>query len=1094
MRDEFKTSVLRLVCTLTVVLAWSGTSAPETSAAEPRAVTIPDSLGVDWSHELVHESFALAPGELTGRAQAEVATADGQALTSQVTDVERHADGSIRAMKVWFFADAPAHGEANYTITPGEAGRDDAGVSVKRGDGVVELLANAPQPVGIRLPLGGEANIWPTDAADVPGPIQALRLRSGAWTGRGAWNVPFGVKSWRSDVVAEGPLFAEVKLDYLFDTGFWTFRAKVVQGEPLVVVSEEFDNGWNEQPADQVDRFYTFDLTGKDFQPTQAFVAGRAPKEETDLFHCEPHPVVEAWFRQPRDKGSAASGETLRFAEPRVLYGLVGWPTWSNRVGVAARIHESGGDAIGLIALDTPYWRNQMAVRLATEPGGHVKLNLPLQVYEQSWPTDGYGRTSPNATGRTTLVPDTTARRKYAIMLTPAVDEAEHRMTSLFAVAGKLGSWPLDEVRRWTLDWPDPMANADWAEETSDAATELFNRMQGWVAMKRATGAFGINSMHDYYHITHWNNAALAEIINDTSQLTAADRGRLRKLAAHQAYIVHSVDSFPWGTGAHLGNPNMSMMAMQARAFTSETIPDHPMIDQWGRFTLAFLESYVQRYTRESGAPYECPHYTLGVTLRDLVNSNRVLMDAGIGDALDTDRFRAGTRFVFNWLLPKDQRFNGYRTILPLGNTSYQSVPPEDSVAIIEYLREGYPKLAGQYQWFANQTFPDDKKLSIVKDTPVQLGSGHYADYGVFMRHGFGTPYETYFQMMAGNTLGHYETTDHMCYTLYAQGQPINLHFGNGYFPQFGRPWLRNRVAIDHRVDWGYERNYADIKAATFTEPVEYAHAALDIDELLPAWDEYPPPYGKGRGHAPFEPRESIPLITWHRQVMFLKDQAPAGPNYFVIRDTFAGRPTKPSEVNYWMLSADMQRNGNTFHFAGQLPVNMDLFVNTPANPTFETDKFSHVQQPYGRFTGFDPKWHPDGKRAETQQVLRLKQPPTGDYMVALYPRLKDRDPPAKFTRLGESVLQVETPLSTDIVVMNHFPVTHHGNRVQIEAKAAAVRFFKDGRVAVVNNEDDLQVTVAGKTIVGSGPFVVTITGAKVAIKKHTDDAVVEIQ
>jgi hypothetical protein len=56
------------------------------------------------------------------------------------------------------------------------------------------------------------------------------------------------------------------------------------------------------------------------------------------------------------------------------------------------------------------------------------------------------------------------------------------------------------------------------------------------------------------------------------------------------------------------------------------------------------------------------------------------------------------------------------------------------------------------------------------------------------------------------------------------------------------------------------------------------------------------------------------------------------------------------------------------------------------------------------------------------------------------------------------------------------------------------VRFFKDGRVAVVNNEHDLQVTVAGKTITGSGPFVVTITGGKVATKKHSDDAVVEIQ
>ncbi len=60
MRDEFNTSVLRHVCTLTVVLACNSSVALETSAAEPRAVTIRDSLGVNWSHAKVHESFIFA--------------------------------------------------------------------------------------------------------------------------------------------------------------------------------------------------------------------------------------------------------------------------------------------------------------------------------------------------------------------------------------------------------------------------------------------------------------------------------------------------------------------------------------------------------------------------------------------------------------------------------------------------------------------------------------------------------------------------------------------------------------------------------------------------------------------------------------------------------------------------------------------------------------------------------------------------------------------------------------------------------------------------------------------------------------------------
>jgi len=45
-----------------------------------------------------------------------------------------------------------------------------------------------------------------------------------------------------------------------------------------------------------------------------------------------------------------------------------------------------------------------------------------------------------------------------------------------------------------------------------------------------------------------------------------------------------------------------------------------------------------------------------------------------------------------------------------------------------------------------------------------------------------------------------------MAYTLTAKGQPINLHFNNAYVPMFFRPWLRNRVSIDHIVEES-ERN-----------------------------------------------------------------------------------------------------------------------------------------------------------------------------------------------------------------------------------------------------------------------------------------------
>jgi hypothetical protein len=67
--------------------------------------------------------------------------------------------------------------------------------------------------------------------------------------------------------------------------------------------------------------------------------------------------------------------------------------------------------------------------------------------------------------------------------------------------------------------------------------------------------------------------------------------------------------------GFHLNNPNMSVMAVEARVKSSLLVKDHPLFKTWGAWTLAFLKDYNQRFTRESGSLYENAHYSLGVTL-----------------------------------------------------------------------------------------------------------------------------------------------------------------------------------------------------------------------------------------------------------------------------------------------------------------------------------------------------------------------------------------------------------------------------------------------------------------------------------------------
>jgi len=57
-------------------------------------------------------------------------------------------------------------------------------------------------------------------------------------------------------------------------------------------------------------------------------------------------------------------------------------------------------------------------------------------------------------------------------MLTSAEDEKQAHIASLLRQTAKLGAQPLDEVKEWVLDWPDPLAKVTWSAQTGKAGQE----------------------------------------------------------------------------------------------------------------------------------------------------------------------------------------------------------------------------------------------------------------------------------------------------------------------------------------------------------------------------------------------------------------------------------------------------------------------------------------------------------------------------------------------------------------------------------------------------------------------------------------------
>jgi len=1094
-------------------------------AAPQKTVTIRDHVGLAWTDELVHYDLRFAKGALAGRAVAKVATAGGKAVVSQVSDVVRDADdGSIRSMKVWFFASVPAGGEVSFVITPGRRGAAGAGAGLVEKAGLLELTTGGARPVGIAVVGRSKRFAWPVPAEKVPAPIQALILPSGKRTAPARLEVPFRVKSYDVEVTARGPLFAEVRVHYVFDVGEWTFKARAIRNCPTILIDEQFNTGKTNVWSEKLDRFWTLAINSGGFRPTQAFFGGNNPDPAfTGLLkhgvprraEAEKAGYVAGWF------ANRVNGYRLTFAKDRHEYSLLGYPANTRRIGCLIRYVQPGGDAVGFVGLDPAYWRNPLALRFGVTRGGKALLRAPLQMCRTRWIWDGWESVSPNYTGVVRFVAPNTVRRRYGIMLSRAEDETKRALESLFAAAATLSAAPLDKVKDWALDLPDPMAKTQWAAKGSKEAAAALEMLRARVHAKRIFGHYGAYSMAYHYNYAKAVYPKIVAVINDPARITAAQRRQMRRLCAFYAYDLNSPDTFPHGTGFHLNNPNMTIMAIEARVKSASLLPNLPRFRQWGARSRELLTDFFHRFTMSSGAPFENPHYTLGVSMNWAIQANELLMANGLGDALDDPLFRKSMQFVMNWLTPPDPRFNGHRLIMPVGNGSYQSVPKDFTERFVKYYRKRDPLLAGQLQWFGNVTMPKarfkgkDMQVRLVKSVMPKLTSGWFKDYGVIFRHGFGTQYETMMHLLAGQCFGHNEVeTDQMVYSIYAKGQPIHLSFGNGYFPMYYRPWLRNRISFDMKME-AMERGRIDVEAASFGPQVDYFRARIDVeaasfgpqvdyfravrefDQLLPRGTEYPLLDARGKWTAAEsaswrnaaalwdQPEVFVPKTIWQRQMVLVKDADPKGPNYFVLRDTFGGKPTATTDLSLWFLANKMTRRGEVFHFDGQCKVDMDVFVNTPAKFTPRTGKFGHVQQPYRRFTGFDPKYHPGGKLGETQLLLRVRQAAGKDYMVVLYPRLKGADPAATFRRLAPNAVLVTTPVSRDYVLLDSHPVTLKTADVTITAMAAAVRFYKADRIVVVNSEGKAEVRVAGKTITGAGPFTVTLQAGKVVAKTH---------
>jgi hypothetical protein len=958
------------------------------AAAEPSVATftLRDHLDRQWQNELV--VFPVSK-DVFGRGDLALVGPDGP-VAHQWVPADLAPSGKP---SVVFLATVPAFGEAAYRLVKGKPIRK-SGITASL-DGDTAYLDNGVMGISV----GGK------DAA-TRGPIDTITQWAALRPFSGRLDTPKPPTDVSVRILANGPVFAEAAADYTFpDNGFWRLRFRIIDSEPVVLVDEKFQ-----------------------LPPGAKYTL--APREcwlPEQLFH--------------RDNGNRCRVTDIDAVKGDVLFSLQPWPQWwgeplkGNWLGLP--IH-SGLLAVGVrepgawVSPGRTKWDASISVDRT------LSATFQLQGFERKW----------------VLV---------SLLKEEAVQEKQlgQRATPLpqqYVI--KYGEFPLDLVKDYVLSWDDG-ATRHPRLFTTEAELERFRgryavdeaqlarlrkarlhsfALDDTVAAFLATGdrelgrklaefaMAGVQKSLDGYvrqeqlrnpgscphhrNPTLYGGAITADLALQPGVLTAEERARLKAQLAFLGYTLARPMIISPERGFR-ANPNMTSMARGMLGVVACTIPNHPRAAEWGKVAIAELKHELEEWCGPNGGWLEAPHYATA-SLDALISL--ALASRGTGFSETDWQFHPKIRAAVAWLAkistPPDPRLDGRRHMPAIGN-SYLGEPTCLPGWMATIWSEKDPAFSQEMQWhwqahgmprtpgiggaypglFGYRHLMLDESLPSRQPT---CGSALFPEAGAVFRAHFPGPHETYLHYIQGRMHQHYDY-DEGSFILWGKGRPLCEEFG-----YYGRA-----PAADHsRIDDGFPETLgAEGRIREF--------AAGDGADYL---------RGERGG--------------WHRQILFVKDADPLGPNYFLIRDTvLSGRKF---DWRVWIATDESPDVApNPLRAKGRFESDLVVFFLEPAKRSVTTDKATRT----AGTAGWGHK-----NRTTTQRCLQMKRL-AGDQPVSvvLYPVLKDQPTPTFTALCGGRAVKIAHASGTDYAVLAREPFEFEEDGIAFEGKAGAVQVRKGG-------------------------------------------------
>jgi len=1008
-----KSQVVTVTASNTPSLPPAPTRTPSAQAVGPSLprgtrFVMRDYLRKGWKNELV---FFTVPQSVYGQNGYKLEGPGGTGIPYQWAD--NNGQPSVA-----FLADVPELGQSEYKLAPGVP-------TISTDLTVVDLGAQFEvknSKIGIRIRTG-------TDALTM-GPIAGIRLPSGAWVGSGRLILPRPASNYQARVVAQGTVYVDVEATYNISTNsFWKLRFRVMANEPVALVDEIFS-------GDSESKYELSLNTG--FGADQMF-----------------------WRREDQASGSQ-SISSIGSPDAFLLEPWYHWWEGDYQGDWVSFYLSAGPDLLGIATRDAGSWVD--AVRTNWEyrvPISKTDLTaqFQLQGVERKW-------------------------MLFALSKAAALEPQGNLASLPQQLKIKHGEFPLDQVNRYILTWEDTgltyprlfVGPKDITALQSKRSSSELDRLQA------KSYQFNIDDLDDYIHAAlvsnypvlkgrlaaeavdrlqqvvdlyirqtqyrtaghdlprHYNEVTLALNILDAALVTGLyksdEKQRIRAQLAFLGYTLASPLVISPERG-YTGNYNMTSVTRSALGVLACLIADHPQSRIWADTAIQQMSDGLNEWAREQGGWIEAPHYA-SVALDSIFALSLALRRSGFADRewVYDPRLKGAIRWITHIITPRDPQLAGRRHMPAIGNTylgERTSIPgwaayiwkDRDPAFSREmqwvWKEQGYfhrPGIGGLYPGvFGYTKFILDPNLP---SQAPQWGSELFPDAGAVFRAHFPSSAETYMHYIQGPLHRHYDW-DEGSFILWGRGQPLIEEFG-----YYGRAPAEEHSRVDDGLD-GVDGRILDFMTSANGD---YLH-------------------GERTG--------------WHRQILFVKDTQPTGPNYFVVGDSLTNG--RAGDWRIWISTdetpAGISDNSSTVRAKGRFNVDLAVYIAEPAPRTLSSSVLTRENGASGY-----------SSTSLTQRSVEFQLPAGGQSAVVLCPLASAEQTPT-FTSFGDrKAVKIVSPQGTDYVFLglnsfNAFQDAANFNGragiIQVRPGLVRITLFGKGQISyngntLTNNQSDSQV------------------------------------